>query len=369
MKKILGVCALLVWVAPSFAADQCLMRAAGSAQELSEPHAPIVVSTLSRLGGRDTEVFQANPPGGSNLTGSEGFRIASITKTYVAATVLRLWEDGRIDLQSPITQWLPADWLELLVRGGYDPSKITVRHLLTHTSGLADHAQAPQFIETIKANPQTVWTRSSDIQHLIDWTHPVGAPGERFSYSDTGYVLLGAIVERVTGETLPSAVRKELALDKLGVPSTYWEQYEPARGRVRAHQVYEGIDTYNWSPTMDLYGGGGIVASTKDLTTFFNALLSGRVFRHPETLALMKSSEGLPEGSPYRLGVFAYNFEGVAAIGHSGFWGTIVAEEPISGQTIAGAVTDRSDYPKLKGLVIRYLHEVATQGAEAACNK
>lgn len=365
--RLVGSITLFALAMPAFAADRCLAKAVGGEGANTAVHGQIVVSTRSRKGAHDTRVIQASASS-TPLTGEEGFRIASITKTYVAATVLRLWEDGKIDLESPISRWLPSDWLELLVRDGYEPTRMTVRQLLSHTSGLADHAQAPQFIEVIKADPQTVWSREKDVQSLVDWTDPVAAPGDKYAYSDTGYVLLGAIIERVTGESLPEAVRAELALDKLGIPDTYWEQYEPTNGRVRAHQWLDGLDTHAWSPTMDLYGGGGIVATTRDLTTFLDALLEGKVFRHAKTLALMKSSDGPPADSPYRLGIFAYDFDGVAAFGHSGFWGTIVATEPVSGQTIAGAVTDRSDYPRLKSIVTDYVHQALAQGAYPDCD-
>src|SRR5690606_11875378 len=120
----------------------------------------------------------------------------------------------------------------------------------------------------------TEWSRLKAIQSLVAWTDPVGAPGEKFSYSDTGYVLLGAIVEQVTGGTLAKAVRAELKLDSIA-PNTYWERFERQRGAARAHQLYEGVDTYDWNPSVDLFGGGGLVAPTQDVAAFFDALLRG----------------------------------------------------------------------------------------------
>lgn len=367
LTKLAGSITLLALAMPAFATDQCLAKVVGDNQANAALHGQIVVSTRSREGRHDTTVI----PGQSKkpLSGDEGFRIASITKAYVAATALRLWEDGKLDLQSPISKWLPPQWTEQLAGDGYAPDKITVRQLLSHTSGLADHAQTPQFIEGVKAHPQTASTPAEHVRHLVEWTQPVGEPGARFSYSDTGYILLGTIIERVTGESLPQAVRTELRLDDLGLPGTYWEQYESANGRARAHQWFEGLDTHDWSPTMDLYGGGGIVATTQDMATFLSALLEGKVFRRADTLAMMQSSAGLPADSTYRLGIFAYDFEGVAAVGHSGFWGTLVANEPVSGQTIAGAVTNRADYPRLKSIVGDYLHQAAAQGGDPACNQ
>jgi len=352
----------LLLSAPAFAAsatDACLDQAAHGLDVAALP-GQIVVATFDPAGGRETRVIAGADAGGAKLAGTEGFRIASITKTFVAATVLRLHEDGRIDLAAPITRYLPTAWTDLLASDGYRPADITVRHLLSHTSGLADAAQAPQFIETIKADPTTYWTRARDLADLVAWTDPMGKPGEKFSYSDTGYVLLGAIVERITGQDLPTAVREQLQLDRLGLADTWWERYESPKGRVRVHQLYEGLDTYAWDPSMDTYGGGGLVATPADLTVFFDALLAGRVFHKPETLALMQSAAGLPKDSPYRLGIFSYDMHGTTTWGHSGFWGTLVAREPVSGRTIAGAVTDRSAYKAMQDMVVRYVRGAAS---------
>lgn len=337
------------------AADACLERALQAHAFTGDGQ--IAIAALAPDGSRDTRVL-GTAASGVGLHGDEGFRLASITKTYVAAAALRLYEDGRLDLQAPIDHYLPADWMELLAKDGYQPHVITVRQLLSHTSGIADAAQTPQFIATLKAHPQTHWTREEDLHDLVEWTDPVGKPGEKYAYSDTGYVLLGAIIERITGQTLPQAVRGLLRLDALGVNGTYWERYETPVGGARAHQKFEGIDTHDWDPSMDLYGGGGLVAPPVDVAVFFEALLSGQVFSKPGTLALMQSADGLPADSPYRLGIFAYDLDGTAAAGHSGFWGTLVAREPVSGRTISGAVTDRIDYPKLKALVTDYVARV-----------
>ena len=344
---------LAVAASTASAADPCLDQAL-QAHAFTGGAGQISIAALARDGSRDARVLGTAAPG-SGLHGDEGFRLASITKTYVAATVLRLHEDDRLDLQAPIGRYLPSDWMQLLANDGYQTDDITVRHLLSHTGGIADHAQAPQFIATIKADPKTRWTREGDLHRLVEWTDPVGAPGEKFAYSDTGYVLLGAIIERITGQTLSQAVREQLRLDSLGVPGTYWERYESPVGGSRAHQRFEGMDTFDWDPSMDLYGGGGLIAPPVDVAVFFDALLAGHVFSKPETLALMQSSAGLPAGSEYRLGIFAYNLDGTLAAGHSGFWGTLVAREPLSGRTVSGAVTDRSDFPKLKQMVSDYI--------------
>lgn len=364
----IGLAALLYSTAlTAVAADACLAQALPPL-DAGTLKGQIVVSTLAPDGARDTRVLAA--PAATPLKGDEGFRIASVTKTYVAATALRLHEAGKLDLQSKIDQYLPLQWTDLLERDGYSPGEMTVRQLLSHTSGLADHAQAPQFIAAVKANPATKWTPAEDVAHLVEWTQPVGKPGEKYSYSDTGYILLGAIIERVSGQPLPKAVRAQLALSGRGLPDTYWERAEPARGRTRAHQFFEGDDTYDWDPSMDLFGGGGMVATPADMATFFDALLAGRIFRNGATLALMQSPVGLPADSPYRLGLLTYSFDGVAATGHSGFWGTLVVREPVSGRTIAGAVTRREEFDQLKALVGRYVgaaNAAARGGGKGGC--
>jgi D-alanyl-D-alanine carboxypeptidase len=122
------------------------------------------------------------------LTGNEPFRIASITKTFVATTILRLWEDGKIQLDDPVTRYISSKHTDILRTDGYAPEKITLRHLLTHTSGLYDHGSSSEYVQAIFDRPEYQWTRTEQIQRMVDWGRPVGKPGERFSYSDTGYL-------------------------------------------------------------------------------------------------------------------------------------------------------------------------------------
>ncbi len=110
---------------------------------------------------------------------------------------------------------------------------------------------------------------------------------------------------------------------------------------------------------MDLYGRGGIDAPTADIALYFDALLEGHEFARKETLEKMLSSDGLPQGSPYRLGVFDYDLEDAHAIGHSGFWGTLVMHDPVSRRTISGATTNRADFRKLKGAMDDYMRMVS----------
>jgi D-alanyl-D-alanine carboxypeptidase len=286
---------------------------------------------------------------GEGVQAASTFRTASNTKPYTAATVLRLWEDGRIDLDASIRAYVDARYLAMLDADGYDTARITVRHLLSHTAGLADHAQARQFLDTIVKRPDTVWTRDSQLEGLVRWADPLGAPGAKFAYSDDGYVLLGHIVERLTGQPLAPAVRAILGFDRLGLRQTWWERLEatPAHAGPRVHQIMDGHDTYHWNPTLDLFGGGGLVASPQDMAAFLAALFEGGIFQRPETLQLMLSKQGLPEGSPYRLGLFEYDAGGVQAYGHVGFWGTGALYVPSQRRALAFGVSNRDAFKRV----------------------
>ncbi len=275
------------------------------------------------------------------MTAFHPVRIASNTKTYVAAAVLRLAEEGRLGIDDPIAAHLPDETVALLVGDRYHPEQMTVRHLLTHTSGLYDHSDSQKYGDAIMADPQHRWTRTEQVEAAMAWGQPWGAPGEIYTYCDTGYVLLGAIIEQVSGQPLAAAVRQLLRFDELGLASTWWEDLEPPPEGApeRAHQYIDETDTFVFDPSFDLYGGGGLVATLGDVAAFFGALFSNRVYSDRATLELMLSTiEGarprpdaddtaLAPGT-YRMGVWVVEIDGVTAYAHSGFWGTAVVFVP-----------------------------------------
>lgn len=283
---------------------------------------------------------------GRAIVPATSFRIASNTKTYTAVTVLRLWEDGKVRLDESIRNYVDPAFIALLEKDGYDTAKITVRHLLQHTSGIADHAQTKEFLEVVGRDHAYTWTRASQLEWLVKWTDPVGAPGEKFFYSDSGYCLLGNIVERLTKKPLAEAVRSAVGYDRLGLASTYWETQEPvaAKAGPRAHVFIEKNDVYHWNATLDMYGGGGLVSTPEDMARFLLNLFEGKIFKRPETLQMMISKEGVPAGSPYRLGIFEYDAGGVKAYGHTGFWGTGAMYVPSTRRAVAFAITNRDAF-------------------------
>jgi D-alanyl-D-alanine carboxypeptidase len=110
----------------------------------------------------------------------------------------------------------------------------------------------------------------------------------------------------------------------------------------RAHQYLGGFDTYGIDPSFDLYGGGGIAATTSDMAHFLSALFDGKVFERKATLETMNAPRS-NEMAGYGLGLFGANVRGLRGRGHGGFWGTTAMVFPEVGITIAVAVTDQNE--------------------------
>lgn len=278
------------------------------------------------------------------LRSEQSVRIASNTKTYVAAAILRLVEQGRMALSDPLARHLPAHLDRLLRRDGYDTDAITIEQVLSHRAGLHEHTAVPSYAARLRTAPRYRWTREEQLQWLVDSLAPVGPPGAQFRYSDSGYILLGAIIERYAGQPLGPAVRRLVNFRALGLRGTWWERLEPAPGDVlpRAHHYLGGFDAYDIDPSFDLYGGGGIVAPMSEMAAFLAALLEGRVFAQRATLDTMLAPRSRELGG-YGLGIFGTTVRGLHGYGHSGFWGTIAMAFPDAGITIAIAVTEQSE--------------------------
>lgn len=277
----------------------------------------------------------------TKLIDNQCFRIASVTKTFVASSILRLWEDGKLSLDDPISKYISKTHYDILKRGSYDADKITIRHLITHSSGLFDHTHAKEYFDRIEKEPSHVWTRTEQLEALVNWGKPVGAIGEKFSYSDTGYILLGEILEKVTGESMQNAFLNLLKLKKLGLKNTRMEDAVLANNnpKNRIHQYSQGTDTYNWNPSIDLYGGGGLLSNTKDLSLFFQGLFQHKVFENKATLDTMLAKTTYPLSEKprmdYRKGIYLVKLNGLDAWTHAGYWGTQVVYVPAKNLTMA----------------------------------
>lgn len=268
-------------------------------------------------------------PEGTPMTAKTPFRIASVTKPFVAAALLRLVEQGKLDLDTAISDLISAEHSNLLEQDGYDPTAITVRHVMMHSAGLADHFASEAGVAAVFANPFRLWTRTEQLALMVELTDPLGRPDEKYVYSDTGYILLGEVLEGLTGLPLAQAVRSLNRFEDLGIEDFRWETLEGEEpGPMRAHQWIDGFDIYAMNGSVDAYGGGGLIGSVTDTARYFDALFSGEVYASPETLELMTSAPGHPEGSTYRLGIDSAKIGETTIYMHSGFWGVFAMHVP-----------------------------------------
>ena len=207
---------------------------------------------------------------GRPIDGGNSFRIASITKTYIAALVLSLEEDGLLSVEDSVASHLPDLGID---------ERITIRQLLTHSSGLADH-WGSSLVAAENCAPCSF--TPEDLVALIDVARPTFEPGSRWSYSNTGYVILGMIVEVVTGNDLASELRRRV-LEPAGVTQSYLIGLETAPVEpVRGHWLIDGTTQveYPWSYENLMTradAAGSLVSTAPDLLTFLDALFDGHI--------------------------------------------------------------------------------------------
>lgn len=263
--------------------------------------------------------------------------LASNTKTYVAAAILRLVENGQLQLESGIQNRIHAATRKKLEQQGYALDQITIRDLLAHTSGIRDYVDDAYFDEVIE-HPQHQWTRDEQIQRAMDLGESGIGPGTQFSYGDINYLLLGEILETQTEKTFYQAIRTLLQFEQLGLTQTWFKTLEPDPKAMLpfAHQYARDFkwDSDQLNPSWDLYGGGGIAATVKEAALFYQYLFTGQIIKDPTVLKTMHEYVLPPEQSKYALGIYHFNF-GYSLYYHGGWWGTDVNYSPETNTTVS----------------------------------
>lgn len=294
---------------------------------------------------------------GQPLTVDTPLRIASNSKTFTAAAILRLVEMGKLSLNDAISQHIDPKFNQLLSEN-YNTHNITIRHLLNHSSGLFDHADE-QYLKQVLAKPNYQWSRLEQIELYTCKQFPIIAPSETFIYSDTGYILLGDIIERLTGQSLGLAVRTLLNFNKIGLDSAYWECLEqPTTEAPRARQYLKEIEGTHIHASMDLYGGGGLITSSRQMALFLEALFNGEIFEQSETLEIMLSAGEHQGAQEYRLGIMVNIVNGMTLYSHLGFWGSVAYYSPSTKTSAAGFVDDKQS----REVLIEVIEAMLTHG-------
>lgn len=240
------------------------------------------------------------------------YRIGSITKTFVSALVLKLVDQGLVTLDTSIETILPG-----LIPNG--PS-ISLRHLLSHTSGLKDHIDdSNNLIEiTLIDNLVFHWSPQELVQIAVD-LGPWSNPGNGFHYSNTGYAVLGLAVEEITGNPLAMALN-DMIFEPLRLTNTSvsWDTVA-ADPELRAYATFDDqsiLDLTEISRSF-MYGAGGIVSSTTDLVRWSQLLLSGQVISS-QMLAQMMNTNSTGQIFDYGLGFMEIGSDIFNRIGHRG---------------------------------------------------
>ncbi|MCK6447429.1 MAG: beta-lactamase family protein [Planctomycetes bacterium] len=276
-------------------------------------------------GSADRETQRALTPRDRMFTGSAG-------KTFFAALALELVAAEKLELDAPISRWLGTEpWIARLPNA----KSITVRMLMNHTSGLVRYELDERFTADLAANPDRVWSIEERLKYLFDTTAPFEA-GKGWDYSDTNYIVLGALLEKLCERSLYDEVRARF-LEPLALadtePATRRDLTRCAQGYAGAHDPLRIPDRvfadgrYAVNPQFE-WTGGGFVTTARDLARWSRALYGGDVL-DANSLARMQTAvdaPGLGRNVKYGLGVIVRETPHGRTLGHSGFFPGYVTE-------------------------------------------
>ncbi|KWU54312.1 D-alanyl-D-alanine carboxypeptidase [Bacillus mycoides] len=263
------------------------------------------------------------------------FRIGSVTKTFTATVVLQLAEENRLNLDDSIEKWLPG-----VIQGNeYDDKQITIRQVLNHTSGIAEYTRSKSFnlMDTKKSY------RAEELVKMGISMPPDFAPGKSWSYSNTGYVLLGILIETVTGnsyaEEIENRIIEPLKLLNTFLPgnSSVIPGTKHARGYIQLDGASEPKDVTYYNPSMGS-SAGDMISTADDLNKFFSYLLGGKLIKEQQLKQMLTT---VPTGEAalgrYGLGIYETKLpNGVSIWGHGG---SIPGFVTFAGGTLGGKHT------------------------------
>lgn len=241
------------------------------------------------------------------------YHSASIGKTMCATVFGILSDEGKINLNDKISSWLDDDILKgLFIVDGTDYSdQVTMKHLLSHTSGIGDYFEGPvksgkPMLEIISSNPDLLFTPEELIAFTRENQIPVGKPGQQFYYSDTGYILLGFILEAIE-EKPYSAILEDRIFQPLGMTESYFMFYNDKPTDIIGIYMNE-IDFSNKNALSIDWAGGGVVTTMNDLLAFMMALENGTILSDDVYSQMTDFSNIYTKGIYYGMGMMYFDF-------------------------------------------------------------
>lgn len=289
------------------------------------------------------------------------FRVGSVTKTFAATMVLQLVGEGKVDLEAPVERYLPG-----VIPGDQG---ITVRQLMNHSSDLFNYTTDPEFADSFIQQRLRTYTPEQLAGLAMEHEPEYDPAPDEPSYSNTNYVLLGMLVEELTGNDFRSELR-ERVLHPAGLRHTHFPVRSPYIKGPNGHG-YLGLqgpdgpltDVTVFNPSW-AWTAGAIVSTTSDLNRFYQELLAGELLA-PELVDEMQKTEPLNSGSPYGLGIYPMRMCGTTVWGHDGrFPGfvTLSFTSPDGQRQITLSLTETTEgLAELNRVLSAALNTVATQ--------
>lgn len=276
-------------------------------------------SALLTIYSNKTGYFEQFAAGTTHQSTNQPVRIdsqyhsASVGKTMLASVYGLLVDEGKIHFDDTINTWLDDDILNgLFVIDGTDYSEqVTLRHLLSHTSGVGDYFEGPvksgkPMLDLITSNPDLTFTPADLLAFTRDNQEPVGQPGQQFYYSDTGYILLGLILEEIEGKPY-SDILEERIFEPLGMKDSYLMFYEDEPSDMIGIYV-NGIDMSDRNALSVDWSGGGVVTTMNDLLVFMKALENGTLLSGEAYRQMTDFAHRYDKGIYYGMGMMAFDF-------------------------------------------------------------
>ncbi|HEU5331357.1 MAG TPA: serine hydrolase domain-containing protein [Actinocrinis sp.] len=269
----------------------------------------VLASVTTARGTRSARAGVADTASSSPVPLDAEFRIGSATKSFVATVVLQLVGEHRLSLSDTVAQWLPG-----VVEGnGNDGTRITVRELLQHTSGIYDYLRDTPVVSGVagyEANRMRTYT-PQELVALAMQHPPYFAPGAGMAYSNTNYVLLGMIIDRVTGHSWSDEVHARiiapLGLRHTSTPGTFPFIDGPHAEGYSGFGGPDLVEVTLVNPTV-ADAAGSMISTTRDLSRFYRALVGGGLLA-PAQLAEMEAAipvaqlDAIWPGAAYGLGL------------------------------------------------------------------
>jgi len=203
---------------------------------------------------------------GRKMQVSDRFRIGSNTKSVVATVVLELVDEDKLSLGDKLSKFFP-EWP--------NAGNITIKMLLNHTSGLFNYSEDEKFGKLLEADPRRPFTLNQLIGYSIT-EKPYFEPGKGFHYSNTNTVLLGMIIEHITGNSLASEIKKRI-LDRLGLAATYFPKAAETNGDVAHGYMFEDGKSIEWTYADPSWGwaAGAMISNIYDMKRMITAITDG----------------------------------------------------------------------------------------------